>query len=496
MTTHPIGIYQTAQIRTMERLAIEQFAISGQTLMQRAGLAAFNYMQQRWPQARKIAVLAGAGNNGGDGYVVARLARERGLQAKVWQIGDHAKLKAEALEAYQACAALGVPIHVFDEKEMGHPDIIVDAICGIGLHGSINAEVSAVIEKIQQLHLPIFSLDIPTGIDADTGQVLGRAIRATATMTFIGFKLGLLTGQGRTYVGELICDDLQLPTELCSTILPIAKKIERTDFASYLAPRARNWHKGLSGHVLIVGGDQGFSGAPRMAGEAALRVGAGLVTLATQPEHASLLNVCCPELMCHGIADIKELHPLIEKADVIVLGPGLGRSAWSRELWAEVVRTPKPLLIDADGLNLLAEHHRHHENWILTPHPGEAARLLQITIAAVEQDRLTALHQLQKKYGGAVVLKGAGSLVLGPHTKPTLCDKGNPGMATAGMGDVLSGVIAGWLAQGLPLADAAEWGVYMHALAGDMAAQQGGERGLMAMDLMPYLRQLSNVTDR
>lgn len=270
------------------------------------------------------------------------------------------------------------------------------------------------------------------------------------------------------------------------------EKIDFNELAHYLKPRPRDWHKGQSGSVLIVGGALGFSGAPRMAAEAALRVGAGLVTVATRPEHAAILNISCPEIMCHGVTNVEQLDSFLAKTNVVVLGPGLGKSEWAKLLWAQVIQTSLPLVVDADGLNLLAENNLYKENWILTPHPGEAARLLQVTTKDIQADRVAAAVAINKRYGGVCVLKGAGSLVLAPNSPPVICDKGNPGMATAGMGDVLSGVIGGLIAQDIPLGDAARLGVYIHATAGDLAAKDG-ERGMIATDLMPYLKQLANL---
>lgn len=263
-------------------------------------------------------------------------------------------------------------------------------------------------------------------------------------------------------------------------------------FAEYLKPRGKESHKGSFGHVLVVGGDYGFSGATRLAAEAALRVGAGLVSIATRSFHANSLNVIRPEIMCHGVDDTRELSSLLLKATIIVLGPGLGQSSWSRKMLACVLKSKKPLVIDADALNLLAKKRLKNPNWVLTPHPGEAARLLNMTNEDIQKDRLSAAIELQKKYGGVSVLKGAGTLIVGENSVPALCTDGNPGMATAGMGDVLSGVIGGLLAQGIPLFNAAKLGVLIHAQAGDLAAEKG-ERGMIASDLFPYLRQLVNV---
>ena len=258
-----------------------------------------------------------------------------------------------------------------------------------------------------------------------------------------------------------------------------------------LPRRTKDWHKGLSGHVLIIGGEAGFIGAPRMAGEAALRVGAGLVSIATKPEHAHILNVHFPELMCHGITTPNQLEKLMQKATVVVLGPGLGQTDWSLTLWQCALTSSLPMVIDADALNLLSQHHMHRSHWVLTPHPGEAARLLKQPVEIIQQDRLQAACALQRQYGGVSVLKGAGSVVASDQGEPFVCERGNPGMATAGMGDILSGVIGGCLAQGLPLSAAAKYSVYIHAVAGDLAAAKG-ERGLVATDLLPFLRQLVN----
>ena len=488
-------VYQAHQIREFEHLAEARFNISSQVMMSRAGKAACDFLVKRWPQAQKVAVFCGSGNNGGDGYVLASQGHERGLQVVIWQVGDPSRLAGEAQNAMLACQAAHIPMKAFSEMaDIEHPDVIVDAICGIGLHETLRADTLSAIKKMERARVPIFSIDLPSGIDANTGQVLGGAAHATATMTFIGLKLGLLTGNGIAYSGELVMNDLQLPPELFSSIQPIAEKIHLSTYSHYLRPRPRDWHKGLSGHVLIVGGDLGFSGAPRMAAESALRVGAGLVSIATRVENAPLMNIACPEIMSHGISNVSDLTPLLEKADVLVIGPGLGQSDWSRAIWEVLCKEELPMVVDADGLNLLSKTTQLNNNWVLTPHPGEAARLLNDTVENVQHDRLAALQNISERYGGTCVLKGAGSLVLAQNSCPAICDKGNPGMASAGLGDVLSGVIGGFIAQGIPLGDAAKLGVCLHAMAGDLAAKEG-ERGMIAMDLMPYLRRLANYSN-
>lgn len=487
------AVYQTAQIREFERLAQEHYHLSGQILMERAGQATFDFVKKHFPQARRIAVFCGSGNNGGDGYVFARLAHQQGLKVQIWQVGQHDSLKEEAQLVFNTCKQSNCAMLPFQfQSDLSDPELVIDAICGIGLTQALRDESVVAIKAIQALGVPILAIDIPSGVHADTGEILGAAIQATATITFIGLKLGLLTGEGVSCVGDLVVDELQLPQEIYQQVQPTAKKIQCDHYEHYLKPRAKSWHKGMSGHVLIVGGDEGFSGAVRMAAEAALRVGSGLVSIATHPAHAANLNVDCPEIMSHAVNDLATLNSLMIKASVVVLGPGLGQSAWSKMLWLATIETKLPLLVDADGLNLLSQSPRSNHHWVLTPHPGEAARLLQCSIAEIQHDRLQACRILNKKYGGACVLKGAGTIVVEAHVLPALCDKGNPGMASAGMGDILSGVIGGLMAQRIPAGDAARLGVYLHAVAGDLAAKEGGERGLMASDLLFFLRRLVN----
>lgn len=488
-----VPVYQTSQIRELERLAKERFNITGEMMMQRAGKSAFDCLLRHWPSAKKIGVICGAGNNGGDGYVLAKLAHDIGFEVTVWQTGKMDQLKNEARIAYEHCKSAGVPIQSFDPQlPLHNKDVLVDALLGIGLHGELAEETAVVIQAMNDSGIPILSLDLPSGVDANVGAVVSTAVKATVTITFIGLKIGLLTGYGIACTGELIVDDLLLPAELYTLVVPMAERISRVQFFPYLKPRTRDWHKGKSGHVLIVGGEYGYSGAALMAAEAALRVGAGLVSIATRLDHASLLNVTFPEIMCHAVESKNELYPLMKKADVIVVGPGLGVSIWGKKMWQAVLETNLPLIVDGDALNLLAENSSSmRDNWILTPHPGEAARLLKKSVIEVQQDRLTAVMALQKNYQGVAVLKGAGTFVLAANSLPAVCDKGNPGMATAGMGDVLSGVIGGLVAQHLPLDIAAKLGVAVHGQAGDMAAKEG-ERGLIATDLLVHLRHLVN----
>ena len=260
-----------------------------------------------------------------------------------------------------------------------------------------------------------------------------------------------------------------------------------------LPKRSRTAHKNDFGHVLVIGGDHGMGGAVRLSAEAALRVGAGLVSVATRKEHLSLVCSGRPEIMCHSIENAEEIKPLLEKATVIVIGPGLGQGEWSQRLLAMVLHLPQPKIIDADALNLLSQAPEKLTHAILTPHPGEAARLLACTRSTVQADRYSSAKKIAEQYDAVVVLKGSGSIVTSHNAIPAICQAGNPGMATAGMGDVLSGVIAGLVAQGLSLLDAAKLGVLMHAMAADAVAKENGERGMLASDLMLPLRRVANA---
>ncbi|MGB1579999.1 MAG: NAD(P)H-hydrate dehydratase, partial [Nevskiales bacterium] len=324
------------------------------------------------------------------------------------------------------------------------------------------------------------------------GAVLGRAVLADACISFIGLKLGLVTGQGPAHCGDLYFDDLAVPREVYADDSPLALCITDKLRTDCLPRRTRTAHKGLHGHVHCLGGDHGTAGAIRIAAEAALRSGAGLVSVSTQPNAANSLVQACPELMASGFVPDAVLHQHASSADLLLLGPGLGQRDWGQQLWGQALALNKPMLVDADGLNLLAQNPMHRDNWVLTPHPGEAARLLGCDTRQVQADRPAAVRALQTKYGGVIVLKGAGSLVLGPDGQLHVCRQGNPGMAVGGMGDLLAGIITGLWAQGIDMTVAARLGVYLHAVAADRAAADLGERGLLPTDLFAYLRALLN----
>lgn len=487
----PHALYRAEQVRNLDRIAIEEVGIAGLELMNRAGAVAYRMLRARWPTARRLAVLTGAGNNGGDGFVVARLALADGLSVRVLQLGETERLRGEAAESCAAYrAAGGVP-----EAYRGLPrdaDLIVDALLGTGLERPVAGLWAEAIQAVNRQRAPVLALDLPSGLHADTGRALGVAVRASATVSFIGLNQGLFIGDGPDCRGEVHFSALDIPAAVYSREILAMRRIDWDQQGQSLGPRPRTAHKGDCGHVLIVGGAPGMSGAARLAGEAALRAGAGRVTVATHPDHAAWLNLNCPELMVSAVSGPDALESLIARTDVIAIGPGLGRADWGRRLWQCAQGSAKPLVVDADALNLLAEMPARGSNWVLTPHPGEAARLLGIRVSEVEQDRPRAARELQRRFGGVVVLKGAGSLIQGDGPRPpAVCSDGNPGMATAGSGDVLTGVIAALRGQGLDAEDAACAGVCLHAAAGDRAALRG-ERGLIAGDIVAALRAVAN----
>ena len=487
----PHNLYTSALIAELERYVIKERGIAGEELMERAGRVAFDTLLLRWPQARKLLVLCGSGNNGGDGYVLARLAHEADLQVTIMHMQARSNLRGDAKIAADKCVAANVAMQSLQTTELKNADLIVDGLLGTGLDRQLDESWQGLIEDINNLAVPVLSLDIPSGLHADTGSAMPVAVKADVTVTFVGVKQGLLTALGPTYSGDIVFSDLDIGNDIDEQFPASAQRIDLNYLRTFLGKRDPSTHKGQCGHVLVIGGDYGYAGAVRMAGEAAMRVGAGLVTIATRPEHALNIPLARPELMTTAVHGAKDLKALLDRASVVVIGPGLGQSAWALELLAKVLQSRLPVIMDADALNLLAIEPIKSPRWVLTPHPGEAARLLSCTTGQIQSDRFSAAKAIQEKYEGICVLKGAGSLILDAEQTISISNAGNPGMASAGMGDVLSGVIAGLHAQGLALADAARVGVCVHAEAGDKAAAIG-ERGLLASDLMPALRALVN----
>lgn len=457
-----------------------------------------------------IGVWCGAGNNGGDGWLLAAYLRQSGLSVWVYEVEPPQTDSAKQAKAYAMLQQVEVysARHPLSVIHLQHTSIQVDALFGIGLNREIKAVYQAAIQQFNQCRSYKVALDIPSGIEANTGAVLGVACQVDLTLTVLAYKAGLLTGQGKAYAGQVRLIQLIPPNH---KVIPLA-------FLDLQAPvlpkRSKTGHKGIYGHVLIIGGDENMGGASMMSAEAALASGAGKVTLLTHAKHHSAAINRCPNLMTLAMPAMDKITPefatqISQSMDCIVIGMGLGRHKWGKAVWQaflpllEQAKTIKHVVIDADALWHLSAGHlanepqralmqpELHQHWYLTPHSGEAARLLDMTVPAIEQDRIAAIYALQEKFGGNWLLKGAGSLTLDTTNNPglSICGLGNPGMATAGMGDILAGMAGGLLAQlpDLPLHDI----VALHAAAGDILAHNG-ERGLQATEMFEGIKQVMN----
>ena len=482
----PVALYTAAQVRELDARLIAA-GTPGFELMQRAAHVAWRALRRRWPDAGAVTVLTGRGNNAGDGYLLAALAQRAGWQVQVLAVGDPQGLGGDAARAWAQARDCGVVVDTW-QAEAPLRGVLVDALLGTGITGEVREPYAAAIEAINAGGLPVLAIDLPSGLCANSGRVLGHAVRADLSVTFIGLKLGLFTGDGPDCVGTLVFDDLQADPAI---VAQVASEAVRLDDGALLqvAPRSPAAHKGSFGQVLVIGGDLGTGGAALLSAEAALRCGAGMVTLATRPEHVTASLVRCPEIMCSGVESTYGLTALVERADVLVVGPGLGQAPWGRSLLSLAAQPVLPQVWDADALNLLASDDvKLPSGSLITPHPGEAARLLQCSVAEVQADRPAAVRALAQRYACVALLKGAGTLIAAPDGRLALCDRGHPAMASAGLGDVLAGVIGALLAQGLAPFDAACLGAWLHAAAGERIGQQG--RGLAASDLIPMIRQL------
>ena len=483
-------LYSTHAARALDARATQVLGGDPYLLMQRAGLAAWQYLLLHWPEAQRIVVVCGPGSNGGDGYVMARHAHRAGRRVDVVHLPAHVPGNPVAQRACTDYVAGGGQVTLFDGA-LPKADVMVDALFGIGLSRAPEQQVRALIDAVNAQAAPVLALDVPSGVDANKGCAPGVAVLATRTLQFIARHAGLYTGDALEYTGELALEELDVPVRAFDDVPPDASLLGQDALARWLLPRRRNTHKGESGHVLCIGGDDGSGGAIALCAEAALRTGAGLVSVATRPAHVAALLARRPEAMVRAVESTDDLVPLLERARVIALGPGMGQGEWGQALFQHALRSGKPRVMDADALNLLATSPQVLEDTILTPHPGEAARLLDCTTDDVQRDRFAAAQAIAQRHACVVVLKGAGTIVAAPDETPRVIDAGNPGMAVGGMGDVLTGVIAALRAQGLSAFDAASSGALLHALAGDAAAWDG-QRGLLPSDLFAHLRRLAN----
>lgn len=494
-----MDLYSSEQVYQLDRLCIQLDGQPSEQLMLKAANVVWNSIQQRWPEALKILVFAGPGNNGGDAYAVAKLAVQAGLEVNCIAVGDHSRLTEAAQYYRKLYMSLGGKIQNYDDYNFQSCDaeIIVDGLLGIGFKRTLDNEWQSLIRTINQLKTVKVSIDIPSGLNADTGNPMPCAIEADMTVSFIGRKIGSFISHGPDYCGELVFDSLGVSTlvagkaDVCCSTLS-AKNID--------LPKARksNSFKNQFGHVLVVGGDRNLSGAARLAGMAALKAGSGLVSLCVHPDNYQLVASAHAELM---VSDWNSLTTMIEKASVIVIGPGLGQSKAAIELLHQVSNCGLPLVIDADALQVDFLDSVESKNVVLTPHPGEASRLLSCSTFEVQQDRLDTMTRLTQRWPFVSVLKGSGTLIGAGQQKVSLCHHGHAGMASAGMGDVLAGLTASYIGQGLDAIQASRAAVLVHALAAEKFAELYDANSLIASDvigrvasIVKEIRLIQNVT--
>ena len=499
--------YTAKQVLANESLVANQEKIAMYALMERAGNAVFKALIQGWPMTKSILILCGKGNNGGDGFIAARLAHLANINTTVLVTCDIKDLKGDALIAYQAMVKAGVSNIITDNlanvitEFTG--DVLVDALFGIGFSGVLDEPLQQLISNINCKDIDVLSVDIPSGLCATTGFVNDDvAIIADMTVTFIVYKQGLFTGQAANFVGEIVLADIGLGEAFHQFVVSQTRyqshtSSTRISLLTALKERVNTSHKGNIGQILAIGGGLGMPGAIRLASEAALRCGASLVAVSCHSNNVALVVNGRPELM---IAP-NEVTPLLssdmmKKSNVLIMGPGLGQTDWSKDMFnmiiSEVLASKnKWLVLDADGLNLLADTKLFYSRWILTPHPKEAARLLQCNVKDVEADRFSAVKKIATQYGGICILKGAGTLI-SDGSQTVINSTGNAGMASGGMGDVLAGVVAALTLQANDYFTAACLAVYIHGASGDIIAKNNGQRGMLASDLFIPLQKIVN----
>ena len=488
--THNAPVYRTAEIRAIESATAAALPQPG--LMARAGLAAAEIARSVAASGR-VLVVAGPGNNGGDAFVVALHLKAWFYKVDVVFAGNAIKLPPDAKAAHAAwldCGGTTLP----SIPKNGAWDLVIDGLFGIGLQRDISGETAALINTINAFGVPVLALDLPSGLDSDGGCMRGPTIKAAHTVTFIALKPGLLTGDGPDCCGQIHVCDLGVDVE---SIKAANGHVTGEDILrAALPPRRANSHKGSYGSVGVLGGAAGMVGAALLAGRAALYLGAGRVYVGLLDAQAPGVDTSQPELMLRAAADIAGIDHL----NSLAIGPGLGQSDAARELLRAALKTKLPLVIDADALNLLAADsalqatlfNRSGDN-ILTPHPAEAARLLGYSTSTIQSDRVASACEIARRYKSHVVLKGAGSVCASPEGLWFINTSGNPGMASAGMGDVLSGIIAALLAQGASASNALLAGVYLHgAAADDLVAAGAGPIGLTAGEVSLAARRRIN----
>jgi len=476
------------QVREFERVVIEEHGIPGSELMERAGKRAFHRIRECYGGISSLLVLCGSGNNGGDGYVVALCALSQGIDVQVVFTGEPKTRDARLM--HQRYLGQGGVVRQYNpgvETIPDEGDVIVDAILGIGVWESPRGVAGVLIQDANEDSRPVVALDVPSGLNCDTGVAYSPCIKASVTVSFIVRKIGCHTGDGYDFCGHLIHESLDVPFDGNG----FAESFSELVVPWELPPRIHNSHKRSYGDVVIFGGSKGMFGAVLLAGRAAMRAGCGLVTVASTKEHAGVLAVHCPELMSLDLAEHDRVHKLLERADTVVVGPGLDNGVWAQDVLKMVNDYDGPMVVDAGALRLLAgpEYRQKRDNWILTPHPGEAAGLLDCDTCDIQNDRIESAREIAGRYGGICILKGSGTVIANSRYRQSckICDRGNPGMATAGMGDVLSGILGAFLSFGWPQNDCAEFAVWVHSGAADLAARRLTEYSLVATDVIDFL---------
>jgi NAD(P)H-hydrate epimerase len=489
-----------AETRALERAAIDQFGIPAAHLMERAGAAIAQAARALLAPGGHALVVCGGGNNGGDGWVAARLLREAGRGVEVVAVVPPGRLAGEARAAYVAAVQAGVRLTGdLAAVESGEGDVVVDAILGTGLSRAAEGVHAAAIERVNALRAAgakVLAVDVPSGLPSDTGVPVGPCVHADVTVTFGFQKRGLVLFPGAELAGEVAVADIGIPAAAATGGPVTCELVTARDARALVPPRPRGAHKGDAGRVLVIAGSPGKTGAAHLALAGALRGGAGLVTLAARPEVLAFALAGRPEAMSFALegegplaaADRPALVEAARAADAIVAGPGIPRGPGTARLLRDLIaHAPTPAVLDADALNAIAEEPALHGNWpapvVLTPHPGEMARLCGISIAEVQADRVELARAKADAWGCTIALKGARTVVAAPGRAAAVIPTGNPGMATGGTGDVLAGLVGALLATGLEPFDAARAAAWVHGRAGDLAAEQHGERGMLALDL-------------
>jgi len=509
-----VKLLSAEESRRLDRLSQDKFGVPSYSLMSRAGEAVALALAKRWSEALAAGVLvvAGKGNNGGDGMVAARRLRDSGAKVRAVLLARIAELKGDAARACREFLDGGGEVReAIDEQALAAifkepPGIIVDAVFGTGLNAAVTGLPLRAIELINGSQAPVVAVDIASGVNADRGAIMGAAVRASLTVTFGFAKFGHFSYPGGELCGELEVADIGFAPGAVDEIAPRGRWLEKADIQPLIRPRSANSHKGLFGHTLVIAGARGKGGAPLLAARGALRMGAGLVTVAIPESVATIVAGGQAEIMTEPMPDrdghfdaaqsIARLSDVISGKDAIAVGPGIGVSDDTRRLIAFLIEQGagpnRPLLIDADGLNALAEIDCRTASpaqgpIVLTPHPGEMARLLKASTAQVNADRITAARTLSERTGAFVLLKGAHSVIAGPDGEIYINSTGNPGMGTPGMGDALSGMLAALLGQGMRPLDALALGAFLHGDAADRVARSRGAVGYITGDVIEEL---------